>query len=124
MNENCCFACGKAEHCGGCAGGCGLSPTLSAGERRLLESFAVLPFQPLLRQEDGQLLLPGTALDERLAGAILPGLMRRGLVSADAELPLSGFDYAPWGDTCSRGSAALTLRGQELLDDWEYGGQG
>ena len=124
MNEkNCCSACGKTGACAGCAGGCGLSSALSAGERRLLESFAALPFQPLLQREDGTLLLPGTALDEHLAGAILPGLLRRGLVSADPELPLQGFDYTPWGEGCAQGSAALTLRGQELLDDWEYGGK-
>lgn len=123
MNEKtCCSACGKADACSGCAGGCGLSPTLSAGERRLLESFAALPFQPLLRAEDGTLLLPGPALEAKLAGAILPGLLRRGLVSADPEQPLRGFDYSLWGEGCSHGSAALTLRGQELLDDWEYGG--
>ena len=117
----CCSGCGA---CGGGCGGCGLDSALSSGEKRLLDGFAVLPFQPLLRhRESGELLLPGAGLSERVAGAILSGLARRGLVDLQEELPLGGYDYSPYGEEWLRGSAALTARGQELLDDREFGGR-
>lgn len=110
MSGPCCTACGR-----GC-GGCGLPQQLGEAERRLLESFALRPFQPLLRREDGgRLHLPegGSGDDEAL---LL--LLRRGLLRADGELRLDNYPYrAPAGWLC--GSAALTARGQEALDDME-----
>lgn len=124
----CCAGCGQSgcaqNGCGACCGGgCGLSPKLSAGEKKLLERFAELPFLPLVRErESGEVTLLESGMSPMVARSLLSLLERRALVRVDAELPIGNFDYSAYGEAYTHGSAALTARGQETLDDLEFEG--
>ena len=57
-------------------------------------------------------------MSESLGRTLLSLLQRRGLVRVDAELPLSNYDYSAWDERYAHGSAALTARGQDELDEY------
>ncbi|MCD8051487.1 MAG: hypothetical protein LUE89_07405 [Clostridiales bacterium] len=134
-------------------GGCGKPAPLTDPERQLLDLLAQNAFLPVARfllrsPENPELSFvmsapvyltgPETTQEElRTAGTALLQLQRRGFLTLDYGVPLSGFDYAAWErSTLYRqfaqsaatpgaepqlepGSAALTLQGQEAIDEGE-----
>ena len=100
-------------NCGSCTG-CGSSLIMTREEISLLESFSDLPFQPVLRTpSQEQPVSPEDPSETR--SQILACLEKKGLIDIDFHCPLKGFDYTPW-PRYLHGSAALTARGQEVLD--------
>ena len=95
--------------CGGCCGGCSANDLfLTEPELQLLSVFAQLPFLPISRRADSELL----------------ALELKGLCRLDYDIPLSGFDYASYSVYPYRGSAALTHRGIEALELMDLQGIG
>jgi len=106
-------------NCASCSG-CGRSLELTQQELAFLQSFAQLPFQPVGRTADSELpRFPGGGPD---SGLVLQLLERKGLISLDYDKPLAGCSLAEYDRYPLRGSAALTARGQEVLDWIEYQG--
>ena len=58
----------------------------------------------------------------RALGAAAELLSSRGLAALDYDLPLTGYDYAPYGKAPRRGSMALTARGIAVLEMLEIQG--
>ena len=103
---------GNCEHCGGCAG----HLVVSQVEWALLQKLAEIPFLPVARSagENKPIYFPEEA-DGQDYSLILTCLEKKGLIDIDYHCPLKGFDYTPWPRHL-HGSAALTARGQEVLD--------
>ena len=123
MND-CIASCGDC--CGSC-GSCGAAGqylSLSEAELSLLQRFAQTPFLPVAQSGTGlsPVLLDAPAGDRPQAGLTLMSMQLKGLVRIDYELPLSNFDYARFPEYTTRGSAALTAYGQEVLDLIEFQG--
>ncbi len=107
--------------CGGCGGGAVNLP-LSVEERLLLERFEELPFLPVVWDAaERKFTIPDCGMPESRAGFALSLLRGRGYADVDLQTPLQNYPYPP-RPGCLFGSAALTARGQEALDDLEYGG--
>ncbi|MCD8147005.1 MAG: hypothetical protein LUD84_07005 [Clostridiales bacterium] len=132
-------------------GGCGKPAPLTDLERQILDLLAQNAFLPvarfLLRSPENPemsfvmsapvyLAGPETTQEElRAAGTALLRLQRRGFLTLDYGVPLSGFDYTAWERSAlyrhfaqsvaapgaephlEPGSAALTLQGQEAIDE-------
>lgn len=94
-------------------GGCGLELILTGKAIELLEllgRYAFLPLgerggKPFYLSEDG----------ERFENSVT-ALKLSGLVTIDWDMPLAGFDYAPYAGADRTGSMALTKRGQDALE--------
>ena len=109
--------------CGGCAncGGCGGSLLLSPLEMEILQSFAQLPFQPVVRRADSQTPVSPDHPGEE-ASLALECLEKKGLISIDYDTPLKGFNDEVYRIYPIRGSFALTARGQQVLELLEIQG--
>ena len=114
----------KCGSCCGSCGGCGGAMELSAGEIRMLLKLAQIPFLPVARKmsDDVPVYLEDT--DERpdTYSLILQCLEKRGLISIDYDMPLSGFDASAYAAYPIRGSFALTARGQQVVELLEVQG--
>ena len=118
MNCENCQTCNRSMACSGCQRNTSLNPLESA----LLEVFSGTPFLPVaIDRHSGRVLLTDPEMEPNAASLALRMLQRRGLVQVDADLPLPNSDYSGYEDW-THGSAALTARGQELLDAMEYQG--
>ena len=115
--SNCGSCCGN---CGGCSGAMELAP----GEIRMLQKLAQIPFLPVARKmsDDLPVYLEDTAETPEDYSLILQCLEKRGLISIDYDLPLSGFDDAAYAAYPIRGSFALTQRGHLVVELLEYQG--
>ena len=108
--------------CKGCGGCCSSNLPLSTEERQLLARFAVLPFLPVIwNTKDHSIQLLESGLPTEKAGLTLSLLLRRRYANVDLDTPLKNYPYGSHPD-CLLGSAALTVHGQDALDDLEYGG--
>lgn len=110
------------HHCGGCekCSGCDRSLLLTPQELDLLRTFAQLPFLPVARKisdTDPVCLEFGEGLTP-----VIACLEKKGLIDIDYHQPLKYFDYSAYSAYPLRGSMALTLRGQEVLDALELQG--
>ena len=115
--ENC-QTCNRGTECSGCQRNTELNPLESA----LLDIFSMTPFLPVaISRQNGRMVLLDPELEPNAAALALRMLQRKGLVQVDAALPLPNADYSGYEDW-EHGSAALTARGQEFLDDMEYQG--
>lgn len=114
---NCGSCCG---HCGGCSGTMELAP----GEIRMLRKLGQIPFLPVARKmsDDVPVYLEDSEETVSDYSLILQCLEKRGLISIDYDLPLSGFDDAAYAAYPIRGSFALTNRGQQVVELLEYQG--
>ena len=105
------------EHCGGdcthCVG-CGAAYVLTEGEVQVLRLLGELAFLPVARRADD--LTPIWCGEDGPEGAngILQCLEKKNLITIDFDMPLKGF--AGYGSYPLKGSAALTLQGQQVLD--------
>ena len=112
-----CRACGRRTGCGACQSGSSISPLA----RELLTVFAQTPFLPIaLDKDSGQIVLVDPELETEAASLALRELQRRRLVSVDHDFLLSKASYDGY-EGWAHGSAALTARGQDMLDLLEFG---
>ena len=115
--KNCDQNCGSCGNCAGC-GGCGNALSLTETELKLLQSFAQCPFLPVARKADD---LTPVYLEEQeypsqeysLAFRLLE---RKELIDLDYRTPLKGADMSAYAGYPVHGSAALTARGQRVLE--------
>ena len=118
-HDHCGACCGGS--CGGGCGGCGSGALyLTEDEVALLRRFAQMPFLPVARRWDAE--TPVCLEATEATAQSITGLQQKGLIRVDHDLPLSGFDYADYGDYPARGSMALTARGQQAVDVLEIYG--
>lgn len=114
---------GKCGSCGGCSGncegcgGCAGQLVISQVELALLKELGQIPFLPVARSayEDKPIYFPqeDTSDDYSL---VLICLEKKGLISLDYDIPVSGKWDARYDAYPIRGSMALTARGQQVLD--------
>ena len=115
------MACGSCSgNCGSC-GGCAKALLLTQGEMDMLRLLGQIPFLPIARRADDMVpvyLEDGTEKKEQYS-LILQVLEQKGLVSLDYDRPLPHADLSAYAAYPVKGSMALTVRGQtvvELLD--------
>ena len=115
---------GNCENCGGCShcSGCGAELTLNEGELSLLRKLAQIPFLPVARlaADPSPIYLGDADLPAAEYSLILQCLEKKALISIDYDAPLKGF--AGYGGYPIRGSIALTVKGQKVLDILEIQG--
>ena len=112
--------CGNCNNCSGC----GRALELTAGELDFLSLLGQVAFLPVARRM-GDLtpvyLEEGEEKQEENA-IILQLLEKKGLISLDYDLPLSGTSSERYRAFPIHGSIALTQRGQQVLELLEYQG--
>ena len=115
--NGCCGNCGSCGAAGGCM-------ELTMGEIEMLQTLAQIPFLPVARKlgEDIPVYLEDAEKTQEEYSLILQCLEKRGLISIDYDKPLKSFDDAAYAAYPIRGSFALTLRGQQVLDLLELQG--
>ena len=107
------------EHCSGdCGhcGGCGASYVLNEGELSVLLLLEQYAFLPVARRADDltPIYCGEGPLSAEEYSIILRCLEKKNLITIDFDMPLKGFEG--YGSYLLRGSAALTLQGQQVLD--------
>lgn len=115
------------SHCGGdCAGcsGCSGVLTVTREELDFLDRLAQTPFLPLARRRDSDKPVFLENGDPEKYENILLLLERKNLISLDYDIPLTGKYPEMYESYPIRGSIALTLRGQQVLELMEYQGVG
>lgn len=117
----------KCGNCGGDCGhctGCGAALTLTETELSLLQVFSQLPFAPVARRADSMepAFFGETDLPVGECGLALQCLEKKDLISIDYDAPLKGFSDPSYDSCPVRGSAALTARGQQVLELLEIQG--
>ena len=110
-------------NCGGCSG-CDRSLTMTEPELEMLTTLAQIPFLPVARKlgDDTPIYLEDAEKQPEEYSLILQCLEKRGLISIDYDKPLKSFCDAAYEAYPIRGSFALTLRGQQVLDLLELQG--
>lgn len=115
-------SCGNCSgDCGHC-GGCGASLALNAGELEMLARLGQIPFLPVAAAaaDPSPIFLGDSGLTTEENSLILQCLEKKGLIRIDPDLPIKGFDG--YGSFPRKGSAALTQRGQQVLEILEIQG--
>lgn len=119
MNQPTCGGAG----CGSCCGSCGSchgqndSLYLTQEELSVLHRLEELPFLPVGFNTKGRHpICLDCAGDREAVSDALTALNQKGLISLDPDIPIQGFDYAPYDPWPRWGSLALTARGQEVLE--------
>ena len=110
------------SHCGHCTGdcghcgGCGASYVLNEGELSVLLLLEQYAFLPVARRADDltPIYCGEGPLSAEEYSVILRCLEKKNLITIDFDMPLKGF--GGYGSYPLRGSAALTLQGQQVLD--------
>lgn len=105
---------GNCQGCGGCSG----ALTLTRPEVDLLLELGQIPFLPVARKagDTTPKYLDDLRYSEEEVSQILLHLEQKGLISLDYDQPLAG-SYGPAYDPYPlRGSMALTLRGQQVVE--------
>ena len=104
---------GNCEHCGGCAG----QLVVSKVEWELMDLLAQIPFLPVARSagDPRPVYFPEEDNGEDYS-LILTCLEKKGLITLDYDIPVVGEWDSRYDAYPIRGSMALTLRGQQVLD--------
>ena len=104
-------------NCGGCTG-CAKQLSLTEGELHILKSLGQIPFLPVARKAADMIpiYLEDSDLTVEEYSLVLACLEKKGLIDLDYRDPLSGFDYRAYSAFPVWGSAALTQRGQTVLE--------
>ena len=115
--SGCGHCAGNCAGCGGC-NGCGGQLELTEGEIRMLLELGQIPFLPVARKmsDDIPVYLEETEYPPEEYSLILQCLEKRGLISLDYDVPLKGFAGKTYEVYPVRGSFALTLRGQQVVE--------
>lgn len=113
---------GNCGSCGGCAG----VLSLTRQEIDMLAVFGQIPFLPVARRADSMepVYLEDASRSKEEYSLLLQCLEKKGLISLDFDMALSGFDYSAYRGYPLQGSMALTQRGQLVLDMLERQGAG
>lgn len=110
-------------NCGAC-GGCARELVLTPWEVEMLRKLGQIPFLPVARNMGD--LEPVYLEDEDHTQAeyclILQTMEKKGLISLDFSEKIKGFDDSRYAVYPIRGSMALTLRGQQVLEMIELQG--
>ena len=115
--NGCCGNCGSCGSAGGCM-------ELTKGEIEMLQLLAQIPFLPVARKlgDDVPVYLEDAEKSQSEYSLILQCLEKRGLISIDYDKPLKGTYSSAYDAYPIRGSFALTLRGQQVVDLLELQG--
>lgn len=91
---------------------------LTQPEIDLLETLGQFAFLPVARKADeiAPFYLEDTRHDAQTYSLALQVLEKKGLIFVDFDKPLKNCSYAAYAPYPVRGSAALTARGQAVLD--------
>ncbi len=120
------MGCDNRGSCGSC-GDCGSGELfLTEPELALLRRLGETAFLPAAAGNDMKrpVYREEWAWPEEIYSAALLGLAAKGLVRLDYDMPLKNFNYGAYQDCPLHGSAALTGRGQDVLDQIEIQGIG
>ena len=120
--SGCNSCCGNCGSCGGCSSnGC---MELSEGEIKMLLKLGQIPFLPVARKmgDDIPVYLEDKEQPVETYSLILQCLEKRGLIDIDYSQSLKGFDDSAYRAYPVRGSFALTLRGQQVVELLEIQG--
>ena len=115
------MSCKKCDgNCGGCRG-CANALELTQGEIDILTALGQYAFLPIARRADDMVpvYLEDDGYSKEEYSLILQVLEQKGLVSLDYDRPLPHADLSAYAAYPVKGSMALTVRGQtvvELLD--------
>jgi hypothetical protein len=115
------LSCKKCSgNCGNCSG-CANALELTQGEIDILTALGQYAFLPIARRADDMVpvYLEDNGYSKEEYSLILQVLEQKGLVSLDYDRPLPHADLAAYAAYPVKGSMALTVRGQtvvELLD--------
>ena len=117
------FMANCSGNCEGCSG-CARELVLTGQEIEFLQKLGQIPFLPVARTMGD---LTPVYLEDRERSVeeyslILQCLEKKGLISLDFDLPIKGFNESAYAAYPIRGSMALTLRGQQVLDMVELQG--
>ncbi len=104
---------GCGHNCGSC-GGCARVLELTEGEIALLRSLGQYAFLPIARRADD--MVPIYLEEPGAWSLILQVLEQKGLVSLDYDKPLPGAYGEGYAAYPVKGSAALTARGQAVVE--------
>ncbi len=109
------------HNCSSCSG-CGRELVLTREEMDFLRELSQIPFLPVARTaSDPAPVYPGEGARTSL---VIQCLEKKGLIDLDFEKPIQGLTEQDYGGYPLRGSIALTLRGQQVLELLEYQGFG
>ena len=97
---------------------------LTEGEIAMIRTLGQIPFLPVGRKigDDIPVYLEESDRTTEEYSLILQCLEKRGLISIDYSMPLKGFDDSAYRVYPVRGSFALTMRGQQVLELLEMQG--
>ena len=102
-------------NCSSCSG-CARELVLTGKEIDFLNTLGQYAFLPVARTVGDLTPIYLEEGDVEEMSLLLQCLEKKGLISLDYDKPLSGFDEAAYAAYPIRGSMALTLRGQQVLD--------
>lgn len=108
---------GCSGNCGSCSG-CARELVLSWPEIQMLQTLGQIPFLPVARRADDMtpVYLEETDYTREEYSLILQCLEKKGLISLDYNGALAGADMSAYAGFPVHGSAALTARGQQVLE--------
>ena len=112
-------------NCGNC-GGCARELVLTAWEVEMLRKLGQIPFLPVARNmgDLNPVFLEDSDHSVEEYSLILQTMEKKGLISLDFAEKIRGFDDAAYSAYPIRGSMALTMRGQQVLELIELQGLG
>ena len=118
------MGCGNCSgNCGSCSG-CAKVLELTQGEIEFLTALGQFAFLPIARRADD--MVPVYLEDDRYTreeySLILQVLEQKRLISLDYDKPLRNFSGEGYGAYPVKGSAALTERGQKVVEMLEIEG--
>lgn len=110
-------------NCAAC-GGCSKELVLSQQEIDMLQALGQIPFLPVARKADDMtpVYLEDQTYSREEYSLILQHLEKKGLISLDYDMPLSGASMEAYRGYPVHGSMALTARGQQVLELMELQG--
>jgi len=110
-------------NCGTCSG-CARELVLTPQEIAFLQKLGQIPFLPVARNMGDLTPVYLEDADHTVEqySLILQCLEKKGLISLDFDMPIKGLDESAYSAYPIRGSMALTLRGQQVLDMAELQG--
>ena len=108
-------------NCSSCSG-CARELVLTQKEIDFLNILAQYAFLPVARSMGDLTPVYLEEGDREEMSLLLQCLEKKGLISLDYDQPLGGFDETAYAAYPIRGSMALTVRGQKVLELMEYQG--
>lgn len=110
-------------NCAACSG-CSKNLVLSHQEITMLQTLGQIPFLPVARRSDDMIpvYLEEHVYSKEDYSLTLQHLEKKGLITLDYDMPLSGASMDAYHGYPVHGSMALTSRGQQVLELLEFQG--